>query len=163
MRLSIIAAMSRNRVIGRDNGLPWRLPADLARFKRLTLGHYLLMGRKTFESIGRPLPGRTTVVITRRKDYAPKGVPVAHSVEEAVQMASGTEAFITGGAEIYRQTLALALADRLYLTVLEKEFTGDAYFPEFDESAWQLISRERHEPSEDIDYPYTFLVYDRRT
>lgn len=160
MRLSIIAAMSANRVIGRNGKLPWRLPADLARFKSLTTGHCLLMGRKTFESIGRPLPGRTTVVISRRRDYAPGGVLVAHSLEEALRMATGEEVFIAGGAQIYRQTLGRA--DRLYLTVLDREFEGDAFFPEYDESGWRLVSEERHEPAEETSYAYRFLVYERR-
>ncbi|MFQ5930282.1 MAG: dihydrofolate reductase, partial [Acidobacteriota bacterium] len=139
MRLSIIAAVSANQVIGHNNRLPWRLPADLKRFKSLTMGHHLLVGRKTFESIGRPLPGRTTVVITHRNDYAPKGVLVAHSLNEAVKMASGDdEVFIAGGAQIYRQTLARA--DRLYLTLIHEDFEGDAYFPQFDESDWLLSS-----------------------
>ncbi len=160
MRLCIIAAMSANRVIGRNGKLPWRLPADLARFKSLTTGHCLLMGRKTFESIGRPLPGRTTVVISRRRDYAPGGVLVAHSLEDALRMATGEEVFIAGGAQIYRQSLGRA--DRLYLTVLDREFEGDAYFPEYDESDWRLLSEERHEPTEETSYAYRFLVYERR-
>ena len=160
MSLSIIAAMSVNRVIGRNNKLPWRLSADLKRFKKLTLGHSLLMGRKTFESIGRPLPGRTTVVITHQNHYAPPHVLVAHSVEEALKMATGEEVFIAGGAQLYRQTLALA--SRLYLTVLDKEFEGDAYFPEFDPSEWELVSRECHEPSDELSCPYRFLVYERK-
>lgn len=160
MRISIIAAMSRNRVIGRDNRLPWRLPADLARFKKLTMGRCLLMGRKTFESIGRPLPGRTTIVITRQKDYAPADVRVAHSLEEALGKAIGDEVFIAGGAEIYRQ--ALPLADRLYLTVIQKSFEGDAYFPELDKSSWQLVWEADHKKDEDNPYDYGFLLYERK-
>ena len=160
MSLSIIAAMSVNRVIGRDNKLPWRLSADLKRFKKLTLGHSLLMGRKTFESIGRPLPGRTTVVITHKNYYVQPHVLVAHSIQEAIKMATGDEIFIAGGAQLYHQTLALT--SRLYLTVLDKEFEGDAYFPEFEESDWKLVSRECHGPSDELPCPYRFLVYERK-
>jgi len=160
MILSLIVAMSTNRVIGLNNSIPWRLPADLKRFKSLTMGHCLVMGRKTFESIGRPLPGRTIVVLTHQQDYAPPGVLVAHSLDEALSMALGVEVFVAGGEQIYQQTLALA--DRLYLTIIEKEFAGDAYFPPFDESDWQLISKESHPPTETTPFPYSFLVYERK-
>lgn len=161
MRISLIAAMASNRVIGRDNRLPWHLSADLKRFKRLTMGHTLVMGRKTFESIGRPLPGRSTVVVTRQRDYAPAGVRVVHSVEEALQ-ASGTdgEVFIAGGGDIFQQTLPVA--DRLYLTIIEEAFPGDAYFPEYDESQWKLVDREDHGPAEDVPFSWSFQTFDRR-
>ncbi len=160
MRLSIIAAMSANRVIGRNNSLPWKLPADLKRFKNLTMGHHLLMGRKTFESIGQPLPGRTTVVITRQSRYSPTGVLVAHSVEQALQLAAqDSEVFVAGGAQIYQQMLPRA--DRLYLTSLDKEFEGDAAFPDFDASDWQLIFQETRGPDEKNSYHYSFLTYER--
>lgn len=159
-KLSIIVAMATNRVIGLNNRLPWRLPADLARFKKLTMGHCLLMGRKTFESIGRPLPGRTTVVLTHQEDYAPPTVLVAHSIDEALDMATGDEVFIAGGAQIYRQTLALT--DRLYLTIIDKEFAGDAYFPVYDETNWQLVSQERHPLTATTPFSYSFLVYERK-
>lgn len=159
MRVSLIAAMDPGCVIGIENRLPWRLPADLRRFKELTMGHTLIMGRKTFESIGRPLPGRITIVVTRQKDYAPAGVVVAHSVDEALARAEGREVFIAGGEEIFRQTLDRA--DRLYLTRLQREFPGDAFFPEFDESAWRLVQWERHGPTEEAFIPHTFEVYDR--
>jgi dihydrofolate reductase len=161
-RISLIAAMGSNRAIGIDNGLPWRLPTDLRRFKALTMGHVLVMGRKTFESIGRPLPGRTTVVVTRRPDYAPPGVEVAHSVEEALTRALGDaaeEVFIAGGEEIFRQTLDRA--DRLHLTWIEQEFPGDTFFPEFDDSAWRLTEREDHEATAETPFAYSFRVYDR--
>jgi dihydrofolate reductase len=160
-KLSLIAAMSTNRVIGLNNRLPWRLSADLKRFKNLTMGHSLLMGRKTYESIGRPLPGRTIVVLTRQKDFAPPGVLVAHTLDQALKMAPGDEIFIAGGAEIYQQTLPLA--DRLYLTIVEGEFAGDAHFPPFDESDWRLLSEEHHEPTETSPYSHRFLVYERKT
>jgi len=162
MKLSIIAAMSANRVIGSNNDLPWRLPADWKHFKNLTMGHHLIMGRKTFESIGRPLPGRTTVVITRQTGYAPEGVLVAHSVEQALQMAAGDdEVFVAGGAQIYQQMLPRA--DRLYLTSVHEEFEGDTNFPEFEESDWELISEEGYAPDEKNHYPYSFLIYERRS
>jgi dihydrofolate reductase len=157
MKKSIIAAIAQNRVIGLANQLPWRLPADMKRFKQLTMGHTLLMGRKTYESIGRPLPGRTMLVITRARDTAPEGVIVVHSFEEALARASGDELFICGGADIYRQ--ALPLADRLYLTYIEKAFEGDAYFPQFDVNEWELCELERHDGGE---LPYRFETYDRR-
>ena len=159
-RVSLIAAMGSNRAIGIDNGLPWRLPADLRRFKALTMGHTLVMGRKTFESIGRPLPGRTTIVVSRRPDYAPEGVLVAHSVEEALTKAAGNEeVFIAGGEEIFRQTLEDA--DRMHLTWIEQDFPADAFFPEFDLSAWRLVEREDHEATAEAPFAYSFRVYDR--
>jgi dihydrofolate reductase len=166
MRTSLIVAMARNRVIGRDNRLPWRLPADLRRFKELTMGHTLLVGRKTFESIGRPLPGRTMLVASRREGYAPKGVQVVRSVQEALEVAregGETELFVAGGAEIYRQTLPVA--DRLYLTRIEEDVPGDAYFPEYDETEWRLVDREdfapSHEPAEETPFAWSFQVYER--
>jgi dihydrofolate reductase len=160
MRLSAIVAMASNRVIGVNNQLPWRLPADLARFKRLTMGHTLVMGRKTYESIGRPLPGRTTVVVTRQRDYAPEGVKVAHSVDEALAMAQGDdEVFIIGGAELFAQTMNRL--DRLYLTLIEREFPGDTSFPEVDLSMWKLIDQEHHPASTPEALPYAFLTYER--
>jgi|HubBroStandDraft_3_1064219.scaffolds.fasta_scaffold25548_2 dihydrofolate reductase len=146
-RLSLIAAMAANRVIGAGNALPWRLPADLRRFKRLTMGACLVMGRRTWESIGRPLPGRTTVVVSRRPGYAAPGALVAHSLPaalDAARRAGEGETFVAGGAEVYRQTLALA--DRLYLTVIHRDFAGDALFPAFDPAGWRLIEAERHGP-----------------
>ena len=160
MRLSAIVAMATNRCIGRDNTLPWRLPADLKRFKQLTLGHTLIMGRKTYESIGRPLPGRTMVVVTRQKDYAPEGVKVVHSVDEALALARGdSEVFIAGGAELYAQTMDRV--ERLYLTRIERAFPGDTYFPEVDLSGWRLIEGEHHAPESATDLPYSFLTYER--
>jgi dihydrofolate reductase len=160
MRLSAIVAMAANRVIGAHNQLPWRLPADLARFKRLTLGHTLVMGRKTYESIGRPLPGRTTLVVTRQQGYAPAGVKVAHSVDEALALAQGDdEVFIAGGAELYAQTLERL--DRLYLTRIDRDFPGDTYFPEVDLSGWRLIEQEHHPAASPEALPYSFLTYER--
>ena len=160
MRLSIIAAMARNRVIGRDNRLPWRLPADWRRFKRLTMGHHLIMGRKTFESIGRPLPGRICIVLTGRRSYAPAGVQVAASLEDALRLAQGdNEVFVGGGAGVYRQTLDLA--NRMYLTLLPDDFEGDTYFPRYDESRWEVRQTEVHEPEKTDPNQYTFQTLDR--
>ena len=162
MRLSIIAAVSANRVIGDHNSLPWKLPADLKRFQKLTMGHHLLMGRKTFESIGFVLPGRITVVITHQPDYHPEGVLVAHSLEAALRLVDNdSELFIAGGAEIYRQMLTLA--DRLYLTYIHKEFEGDARFPDFEKSDWKSVSREDREPDQDNTYSYSFVIYERKS
>ncbi|MCH8820275.1 MAG: dihydrofolate reductase [Acidobacteria bacterium] len=161
MRLSIIAAVSANRVIGHHGSLPWKLPDDWKRFQKLTMGHHLLMGRKTFESIGFVLPGRTTVVITHQSDYHPEGVLVAHSLEEALRLVKNdSELFIAGGAEIYRPMLPLA--DRLYLTCVHENFEGDIRFPDFDESDWELVSREDREPDPDHTYSFSFVVYDRK-
>jgi dihydrofolate reductase len=160
MRISLIAAMARNRVIGLDNRLPWRLPADQRRFKQLTMGHTLIVGRKTFDSIGRPLPGRSMVVVTRQEGYAPAGVRVARSVEEALALGRGDdEVFVAGGAQIYRQTLPVA--DRLHLTLIEEDVPGDAYFPEFDPAEWRLVEREDHGPSDDVPFSWSFQVLDR--
>ena len=155
--------MASNRVIGRDNRLPWRLPADLRRFKELTMGHTLLLGRKTFESIGRPLPGRTMLVVSRQEGYAPEGVSVARSVQEALAQAreaGESELFVAGGAEIYRQTLPVA--DRLHLTRIEEDFAGDVYFPEYDETQWTLVDREDYGPAEEAPFAWSFEVWDRR-
>jgi dihydrofolate reductase len=163
MRVSLIVAMAAGGVIGRENRLPWHLPADLRRFKRLTMGHPLVMGRKTYESIGRPLPGRTMVVVTRDAGYAPAGVRVAHSVDEALAIAAaaegGEEVFVAGGAEIYHQTLPRA--DRIHLTRIDAEFPGDTRFPTFDESQWCLADEERHEPDNEVPFAYTFQTLDR--
>ena len=160
-RISLIAAMARNRSIGIDNRLPWHLPADLKRFKALTQGHTLVMGRKTFESIGRPLPWRTTIVITRQPGYRPEGVLVAPSVDAALALAAREneeEVFVGGGEEIFRQTLEGA--DRIYLTRIERDFPGDTFFPEFDESAWRLVEREDHAAAGEAP-AFSFLTWDK--
>jgi dihydrofolate reductase len=158
MMLSAIVAMASNRCIGRDNTLPWRLPADLQRFKRLTLGHTLVMGRKTYESIGRPLPGRTMLVVTRQRDWAPEGVEVAHSLEQALERARGDEVFIAGGAQLYQQTMDRVR--RLYLTRIEREYEGDTFFPDVDLSGWRLTAEESH-PATATTPPFAFLTYER--
>ena len=164
MTLSIIAAVAAKNVIGRDNQLPWHLPADLKRFKQLTTGHHLIMGRRTFESVGKPLPGRINVVVTRRADYAPpEGVAVARSVDEAISKAEAAgdgEIFIGGGTEIFNQTLHRA--DRMYITRVHAEPEGDTFFPEFDDvNEWQLVEAEHFEADERNPYPYSFLTYVR--
>ena len=160
-RVSLIAAMAENRVIGVNNTLPWRLPADLKHFRGLTTGHHVIMGRRNYESIGKPLPDRTNVVVTHNRDYRAPGCIVAHSLEEALGRAQADpEIFIIGGAEIYRQ--AFARAGRLYLTLVHATVVGDTYFPEFASDRWNEISRERHEADAKNPYPYSFLVYDRR-
>ncbi|MCH7544812.1 MAG: dihydrofolate reductase [Planctomycetes bacterium] len=161
MPLTIIVAMSENRVIGRDGDLPWRLPEDLKRFKRLTTGHHVIMGRKTFETLGRPLPNRTNIVITRRQDFpAPGDIRIAHSLEEALGLAeSDVEPFVLGGGEIY--ALALPLAGRLELTVIHATIPGDTYFPDYDESEWTLVADDRHEADENHEHPFSFRTYQR--
>ncbi|NBD11345.1 dihydrofolate reductase [Corallococcus silvisoli] len=158
-RVCAIAALAANGTIGQGNALPWRLPQDLARFKRLTMGHTLLMGRKTYDSIGRPLPGRATVVLTRQRDWAaPPGVQVVHSVDEALARAKDDrEVFIAGGADLYAQTQDLW--QRLYLTRIARDVPGDAFFPPMDLSPWRLVEEEAH-PEGDL--PFTFLTYERQ-
>ena len=154
--------MSRNRVIGRDGGLPWHLSADLKRFKRLTMGHHIIMGRKTFESIGRPLPGRTSIVVTRQTEFAASGVLVAHNLNEALELAAGDdEAFIIGGAEVYR--LALPHVDRIYLTEICADVRGDTTFPELDRGAWHLVDESHYDADDRNDFEHTFCILDRQT
>jgi dihydrofolate reductase len=160
-KISIIAAMAENRVIGVDNTLPWRLPADLRHFRLITTGHPVIMGRRNYESIGKPLPGRDNIVVTRDPDYRAPGCTVTHSLEQALTSAQNDrEIFIIGGAEIYRQ--AFPRAERLYLTLVHADIRGDTYFPEFDPAQWRETSRERHEADEKNPYAYTFLTYDRK-
>jgi dihydrofolate reductase len=162
MRVSLIVAMSEDRVIGRSGGLPWRLPADLKRFKQLTMGHHIVMGRKTFESLPRMLPGRTSVVITRQPDYQPQGALVAHSLDQALQLAAADdEVFVIGGAEIYQ--LALPHANRIYMTRVHAKVDGDTQFPDFDEDQWTFARNERHARNEKNQYDYSFQVYDKAT
>ena len=163
MRVSIIAALSTNNVIGLNNDLPWHLSTDLKRLKALTMGHHMIMGRKTYDSVGRPLPGRVNVVITRRDDYHPEGVVVVSSLEEALRLAEGAgdpEPFVAGGAEIFE--LSMHRVDRMYLTRVHAELEGDTFFPEFDDvSEWRLTDSEHFEADEKNDYPFSFLTYDR--
>ena len=159
-RVSVIVAVAANGVIGRDGDLPWHLPADLRHFKRTTMGHHLIVGRRTWDEVGRPLPGRTMVVITRDRTLRIPDVLVVHSLEEALAAASADdEVFVAGGGEIYRQ--ALPLADRVYPTRIHGSFEGDTTFPELDDAQWRLTSSEDHEPDERNPHPYSFLVYER--
>jgi dihydrofolate reductase len=159
-RISLIVAMANNHVIGINNTLPWYLPADLKHFKALTMGHHIVMGRKTFESIGKPLPGRTSVVITRNVNYSVPGVIVVNSLEAAISSCSDdVEIFVIGGAELYRQ--AISLADRIYLTEIDANFSGDVHFTELDSGLWQETERVAHAPDEKNIFPYQFVIYDR--
>jgi dihydrofolate reductase len=161
MRVSIIAAMSENGVIGHSGRLPWHLADDLKRFKRLTMGHTVVTGRKTWESIGRPLPGRRMVVISRQPNYRPHGAQVVPSLDAALalaELAGDDEAFIIGGAEIYR--LALPRADRLYLTRVHADIAGDTYFPDVNWKNWQRIAAEEHGSDGNNEYPFSFETYD---
>ncbi len=158
-RLNLIAALGKNGVIGIDNRLPWRLPDDLKHFKALTLGHAVLMGRKTFESLGRPLPGRRNIVITRNVHYRPVGAEVAGSIEQALALCQGAaEVFFIGGADIYRQ--ALPLVERLHLTEVDASPAGDAFFPDFDHARWRESGREvRRDEASGLGY--AFVTYER--
>jgi dihydrofolate reductase len=167
MQLTLIAAVAENGVIGRGGQLPWHLSADLRRFKRLTMGHAILMGRRTWESIGRPLPGRTSIVISRQADYQPghDGVLVATNLDEALSQArkfasDSDEAFIIGGARIYE--MSSPRADRLLVTRVHASVEGDTLFPQVDWTQWRLASEERHEADEDNEYPHTFQTWLRQ-
>lgn len=160
-RIAIIVAMATNRTIGVGNALPWRCPDDLKRFKAMTMGHHIIMGRKTFESIGKPLPGRTTVVVTHNTHLMLPGCVVVNSIPDAVAHSMhDPQIFIVGGAQIYQQ--ALALADTLYITEIQQEVEGDAHFPSYDAREWRETEREqRHqELPEVLDYHY--ITYQRK-
>lgn len=157
--LSLIVAASENNVIGRENDLPWSLPDDLQYFKETTKGCPIIMGRKNFESIGRVLPGRQNIVITRQPEYAVEGCDVVGSLEEAIEVAGDAEeVFVIGGGEIYKQ--ALPMVDRVYLTRVHADIEGDVYFPELG-SEWQETSAEHHDADEKHEHAFTFYVYDR--
>ena len=158
--LSIIVAMSENYVIGRAGAMPWHLPADLKRFKALTTGHAIIMGRKTWDSIGRPLPERTSIVLTRDPAFAADGAIVVPDLDQALDAAGDDdEPFIIGGGEIYR--MALERAERLYLTCVHATLSGDTFFPNFSEQDWSLVSDERHAADEKHAYAFSFRVYER--
>ena len=159
--ISIIVAMAKNRTIGVHNTLPWRCPEDLRHFKALTMGHHMIMGRKTFESIGRPLPGRTTVVVTRDIDLKIEGCVMAHSLPEAFAACANDEnIYIVGGAEIYAQ--ALEHADTLYITEIQQDVIGDAWFPDFNRSQWLEVSREVCQQETPQPLEYHFVSYRRK-
>jgi dihydrofolate reductase len=167
MKVALIVAMAENRVIGINNKLPWYLPEDLKYFKRVTMGKPIVMGRKTYDSIGRPLPGRTNIVITRNPDWAvPEGVRRVSSIEEAISLAESIaiidgseELMVIGGAQIY--AAAFDLADTLYLTKVHSDVEGDAYFEGFEANEWQLLNHEHFKASANNPYDYSFCVYDR--
>lgn len=155
--IAIVVAIAENNVIGKDNQLIWHLPADLRHFKQKTIGHPMIMGRKTFESIGKPLPGRTTIIVTRQEDYQVEGCIVVNSVEEALgkgKALDSEQVSIVGGAEIYKQ--ALPHVDMIYLTEVHHTFDGDTFFPELKKEEWQEVSSESHQPDEKNKYAYTF-------
>jgi dihydrofolate reductase len=157
--LSLIVAVAHNRVIGANNTLPWHLPEDLKRFRALTMGHHIIMGRKTYESLNRLLPGRTTVIVTRNLDYMVEGALVANSLQAAIILCGNDpEVFLIGGAELYAE--GLKLADKLYITEIQAEFEGDAFFPEFDLTQWQETSNERHMSEKGLGFSY--ISYQRK-
>lgn len=158
--LSIIAALADNGVIGRDNKLPWRMPADLAHFKRLTLGKPIIMGRRTWESLPGLLPHRTHIVVTRDRDYQAQGAFVVHSLREAIDFAGDVqEMMVVGGANLYAQTVPLA--SRMYLTYVHQHIDGDTAFPPYEQAEWCEISRESHAPDGRNAYPYSFVTLQR--
>ncbi|MEQ8471103.1 MAG: dihydrofolate reductase [Marinoscillum sp.] len=166
MIISMIAAMGSNRVIGKDNDIPWYLPDDFQYFKRTTQGHYVLMGRKNFESLPpkfKPLPHRPNVVITRNRAYVAEGAEVVNSLEEAIELAKSNneeEVFIIGGGEIYK--LGLAYADQIYLTEINGDFEGDTIFPEFNKSEWTETSREHHSADKRHKFSFDFVIYKKK-
>lgn len=156
--INVIAAMARNRTIGIANTLPWHLPEDLKHFKTLTMGHHIVMGRKTFESIGRPLPGRTTVIVSRDPNYQVEGCLTAPSIDAAIAACGDDpEVFFVGGANLYGQVLARA--DRLYLTEIQADYEGDAHFPAFDKAAWRETARDAQVSAAGLGYH--FVTYER--
>lgn len=167
IKIALIVAMASNRVIGRDNQLPWHLPNDLKYFKATTLGKPVVMGRKTYESIGRPLPGRTNIVVTTNRAFRPEGVEVVHSVDEGLDLAQRVakadgveELMVIGGAQLYEAVMPQV--DRLYVTQVHAIVEGDALFPELEFSQWQELSCERHKAGDNNPYDYSFIAYQRR-
>jgi len=157
----MIAAAGENNALGKENDLVWHLPDDFKRFKRLTSGHYIIMGRKTFESFPKLLPNRTHVIITRNKDYAPKDTIVVHSMEEALRVTKlDEEVFIIGGGEIYE--MGMKFAGRIELTRVHGEFEADTYFPQIDPEQWDLVKEKFHDKDQDHDYSFTYLTYERK-
>ena len=158
--ITVIAAIAKNNALGKDNDLIWHLPADLKRFKKVTTGHYILMGRNTFESIGKPLPNRTTIIITRNKNYFKDGCLIASSLEAAIELAKEEEEiFIIGGAQIYKETIAKNLADKLDITLVHNEFDADVFFPEIASNVWKEVVREDFIADEKNKYDYSFVSY----
>ncbi|WP_405608132.1 dihydrofolate reductase [Polaribacter sp. Asnod1-A03] len=161
--ITIIAAIAKNNALGKDNDLIWHLPEDLKRFKRITSGNYILMGRNTFESIGKPLPNRTTIIITRSKEYFKDGCLIANSLEEAVKMVEeDKQAFIIGGAQIYKYALENNIADVLDLTLVHHQFEADVFFPEIDFNIWEETKREDFKADEKNKYDYSFVQFKKK-
>ena len=162
MKISLIVAMASNRIIGQDGQMPWHLSADLKRFKQITMGHPIIMGRKTYEAIGRPLPGRTNIIISRSSAYQPEGCVLVNSVEAAIEHGCNLsdEVFVIGGAEIYKA--ALPLADNLYITQINKEFEGDTFFPEIDYKDWVEEQREEVSDNRAAGFSYSFVKLQKR-
>ena len=163
MTVKLIVAKAENNDIGKGNDLIWHLPNDFKFFKKTTLGHTLIMGRKTFDSIGRPLPGRTTIIITRDKNYTKEGCKIAYSIEEALNMVENDDTpFIAGGATIYQQALDSNLVDEMIISEVHKSFDADVFFPEFSKSEWVEISRENHSADEKHKYNFSFVHYKKK-
>ena len=163
MIISTIVAVAKNNVIGKDNDIPWYLPADLKYFKKITTGHHIVMGRKCYESIGRPLPKRTNVVVTRNPFFIASGCLITHNVAEAVELAEANgeeEVFIIGGGQIYE--IALPHVDRIYLTEVDVEVEGDIFFPTIDPNNWNLIKETKNKSDEKNEYDYTFKILERK-
>ncbi len=161
--ITIIAAIGKNNALGKNNDLIWHLPADLKRFKKITTGHTILMGRNTFESIGKPLPNRTTIIITRNDNYFVEDCFIANSIEKAIEMAQkDNRIFIIGGAQIYQQAMEQNLVDRLDITLVHQEFEADVYFPKIDLKIWKEVARENHKADEKNKYDYSFISYEKR-
>jgi dihydrofolate reductase len=159
MIVTIVVAISENHVIGKDNKLLWHMPTDLKHFKEITTGHTVIMGRKTYESVGKPLPNRRNIIITRQ-NITIEGCEVVNSIETALSLCKDeAEVFIVGGAEIYKE--AISLTDRIYLTIIHKEFEGDSFFPEINEQEWKEVFREDHQPDQKNLLPYSFVTLQR--
>ena len=158
--ITIIAAIGANKELGKDNDLIWHLPADLKRFKKRTTGHPIIMGRNTFESIGKPLPNRRTIIITRNTSYQKEGCEVVHSLEDAIELiASQEDAFIIGGAQIYKEAMEKNVVDQLDITKVHQDFDADVFFPAIDSMVWEEVSRENFSPDEKNLFTYSFINY----
>jgi dihydrofolate reductase len=161
MKISFVVAMASNRVIGLNNQMPWHLSADLKKFKKITMGSPILMGRLTYESIGRPLPGRTNIIISRNPSYSQPGCLVFNDIEKALESCRGSdEVFVIGGSHIFKSMLPIA--DTLYLTQIHKEFPGDTFFPEIDADQWVEVEREDIDNDPDVSFSYSFLKLEKR-
>ncbi len=161
MNISIIVAISENNVIGKDNTLIWHMSSDLKRFKMLTMNHHIIMGRKTFEPIGKPLPGRISIIISKQKNYQVEGCIVVNSLEEAIEKAKNdTEIFIIGGASIYKE--AMDYANKIYLTEIHHSFEGDTFFPKIEPEKWIVKDKEDFEADEKNPYPHSFMICEKK-